>query len=268
MVVLILPSVSHATIQTVTGTTFALTATGDTISTGDGDSMWMWGYALNNGRMQYPGPTLEVNQNATITIVLSNQLPVPTSIVFPGQNVTASGGSPGLLTQEAPPGGNVTYTFVASNPGTYIYYSGTRPDLQIEMGLVGTIIVRPTGFASMNPKQAYGDPSTAYNREYLFFLSEADPVIHQQVALGSPAEIAAGYPSVNTSKRQAVDWFINGRNFPDTRSDPNVDYLPTQPYNCMPMMYPWREGVNKDRWRNQRLPSPPYPRAEPFGDRP
>ena len=80
--------------------------------------------------------------------------------------------------------GPVTYTFTASNPGTYIYYSGTRPDLQVEMGLVGTIIVRPNGFDAMNPK-AYGDPLTAYNQEYLFFQTEADPVIHQKVAFAT-----------------------------------------------------------------------------------
>jgi len=37
----------------------------------------------------------------------------------------------------AGPAGTVTYRFVASQPGTYQYHSGTRPDLQLEMGLVG-----------------------------------------------------------------------------------------------------------------------------------
>ena len=31
----------------------------------------------------------------------------------------------------------------ASEPGTYTYYSGTNSGLQVEMGLVGAIIVRP-----------------------------------------------------------------------------------------------------------------------------
>ncbi len=35
--------------------------------------------------MQYPGPTLIVNQGDTVKIVLNNTLPVPVSIVFPGQ---------------------------------------------------------------------------------------------------------------------------------------------------------------------------------------
>ena len=83
------------------------------------------------------GPTLIVNQGQTVTVTLNNELPVPTSIVFPGQaNVTASGGASGLITREAPakigagPAGTVTYSFAACQPGTYTYHSGTRPDLQ------------------------------------------------------------------------------------------------------------------------------------------
>jgi hypothetical protein len=196
---------------------------------------------------QYPGPTLIVNQGAQVTITLTNQLSVATSLVFPGQTVTASGGTAGLLTNEATAnGGTVTYSFTAATPGTYLYQSGTRPDLQIEMGLEGTLIVRPTGFVdgaactatTTACRKAYGDASTAYDREYLFFLSDADPIIHTQVAFASSAEVAAGYPSIDMTTRHATDWFINGRNFPDTLTDSNVEWLPTQPYSAFPRMHP------------------------------
>ncbi len=38
----------------------------------------------------------------------------------------------------------MTYSFVASKPGTYIYESGTNPEKQVRMGLFGALIVRPT----------------------------------------------------------------------------------------------------------------------------
>jgi FtsP/CotA-like multicopper oxidase with cupredoxin domain len=234
-----------------TAPTFNLVAAPSTISTSDGDSMYMWLYGLSGATVQYPGPTLIVNQGDTVTITLTNQLPVATSLVFPGQTVTATGTAgtaTGLITTEVLPssGGTVTYSFTASAPGTYLYHSGTRPDLQVEMGLAGTIIVRPSGFAdavACTPtvtacRRAYGDLSTAYDREYLFFLSDADPVLHQKVAFAAAAEIAAGLPSVDTTGRHATDWFINGRNFPDTMSDGNVEWLPTQPYNAFPRMHP------------------------------
>jgi FtsP/CotA-like multicopper oxidase with cupredoxin domain len=121
-----------AVVDGVSGTTFDLTARQDIISTADGNSHYAWGYALGTGRMQYPGPTLIVPQGATVTVRLANQLPVPVSIVFPGQSgVAASGGSPGTLTREAPagaPGAIVTYTFLAAEAGTYLYHSGTNPN--------------------------------------------------------------------------------------------------------------------------------------------
>ena len=58
------------------------------------------GLRAGAGLMQYPGPTLIVNQGATITVTLKNELPAPAgnvSIVFPGHVVTASGGVAGKL---------------------------------------------------------------------------------------------------------------------------------------------------------------------------
>jgi len=64
--------------------------------------------------MQLPGPTLVVNEGTAVTITLTNNLPTGagnTSIVFAGIPVTsATGGTAGLLAQEALPGGSVTYT--------------------------------------------------------------------------------------------------------------------------------------------------------------
>jgi FtsP/CotA-like multicopper oxidase with cupredoxin domain len=136
----------------------------------------------------------------------------------------------GLLAREAPPGGVVTYTFEATNEGTYTYYSGSRPDIQIELGLIGALIVRPPGFDPAHP-QAYSHPETAYTDEILFLLSEGDPVIHRQVNFGdlSKADTTAFFPTY---------WFINGRNGPDTMFQAAAPWLPSQPYNCMPMMKP------------------------------
>src|SRR3989440_11073686 len=96
--------------------------------------------------MQVPRPKLVVAEGQTVTVTLTTNRPASagnTSILFPGFNVSASGGVQGLLTTEAAPGGTVTYTFTASSPGTRAYYSGTQGDLQVEMGLYGAIIVLP-----------------------------------------------------------------------------------------------------------------------------
>ena len=229
VVFLMMPVAALAAIDGVSGGPFNLTAAAGHISTPDGNSIYMWGYGLN-GAMQYPGPTLIVNQGASVTVNLTNSLSVPVSIVFPGQsNVSAIGGVSGLLAQEAPPnGGTVTYTFTASQPGTYIYYSGSQPELQIEMGLVGALIVRPS---SSPATQAYNHVDSQFNREYLFLLSEMDPIIHENVEAGM-------MDLVDFTKYFPVYWFINGRAAPDTMAAADNPLLPTQPYNCMPMMHP------------------------------
>jgi len=220
---------ARAAVHGVTGTTFNLSAKSGSISMPDGGGFFMWGYAEDPNQMQYPGPTMIVDEDVPITVNLTNTLSVPVSIVFPGQTgVTATGGSPGLLTSEADPnGGTVSYSFTPTEPGTYIYHSGTNPELQIEMGLVGALIVRPTGA----PGQAYAHPSSAYDREVLFLFTEIDPNVHDLVGQGSidQVDLTTWYP---------VYWFINGRCAPDTMLGNNFPLLPTQPYNCMPMIHP------------------------------
>ena len=232
-----------AVIDGVIGNSLELTAKADYISPPDGGSVLFWGYADGTGRAQYPGPTLIVNQGDTVTITLKNELtvagggPAPNvSIVFPGQeNVTATGGTAGLLTQEAAPGGAdmVTYTFNADKPGTYLYNSGTQQDLQTEMGLFGAIVVRP----SLGANYAYNHPDTAFTHEYLFLLSEMDPNLHRMVEFLGPnsTQVTSGD---YLSDYFPAYWFINGRNAPDTMANAFVSWLPTQPYNCMPRTHP------------------------------
>jgi len=232
---------AQAMIDGITGPSFALTAKEDFISTADGGTWLLWGYANgtdSTDRAQYPGPILIVNEGQTVTVTLNNELPVPVSIVFPGQGpVTATGGAAGLLTQEvpaAPAGGSVQYTFMAAKPGTYMYHSGTQPDLQVEMGLVGAIIVRPL----LGAKYAYNHAGAQFDREYLFFLSEMDPIIHKWVEFFGPSSLE-GTDLLSTYFPNY--WFINGRTAVDTMLAPNppgTGLFPTQPYDSMPMMRP------------------------------
>jgi len=227
---------AQARIDGISGqTSFSFTAKAGEVSTPEGGSVHFWGYEdlVNHegvGLPQYPGPTLILTQNDSVTITLTSELPFGqcTSIVFPGHAVTATGGSAGLLTQEScGTTDTVTYSFSASEPGTYTYSSGTQAELQIEMGLLGTIIVRP----NLGEAYAYNDASTAFDHEYLFLLTQMDPIIHQLVEQGRFAE-------VDMSSYWPVYWFINGRAAPDIVAAPFVPWLPHQPYNSFPRMRP------------------------------
>ena len=242
LMVLLLSLPAQAVIDGITGPVFNLKASAGYISTADGNNIYAWGFsaAASLKTMQFPGSTLIVNQGDTVTINLTNTLPVKVSMIFPGQsNVIASAGggggsTPGLITREANAlTGSVSYTFVATEPGTYMYQSGTLQELQVEMGLVGALIVRPKVADPLH--QAYNHANTSFTHEYLFLLSEMDPKIHAQVE----SQVLAGVsPIVDMSSWLATMWFINGRTAPDTMLDSNVPWLPNQPYNCVPRMHP------------------------------
>jgi FtsP/CotA-like multicopper oxidase with cupredoxin domain len=302
---LVFTGAAHAAAPGITGPTFNLTAQGAFINQPDGNQVYSWGYGCNGAptgflptaiagatcnTMQIPGPTLIVTEGQTVTVNLLNGLPTSagnTSILFPGFNVTATGGVTGLLTTEAAPAGTVSYSFVAGSPGTRAYYSGTQGDLQVEMGLYGAIIVLPktvpanctTGLAAANlrveavhgeadfrlSQSAYDHPDTCYDREYLFQFSEMDLNIHRaaQAQVSDPKRIAAraggataaGCPlEVPTEPYHPGYFLINGRSMPDDM-DPNYDApYPHQPYNGNPHMHPGEltllRVIGQGRWEH------------------
>jgi len=299
---LLLASTAHAAAPGITGPTFNLTAQAAYLSQPDGASVYSWGYgcdptkaapgyapaAIANAScnaMQVPGPTLIVTEGQTVTVNLTNNLPSAagnTSILFPGFTVTATGGVAGLLTEEAAPGGTVTYTFTASSPGTRAYYSGTQGDLQVEMGLYGAILVLPasvpasctSGLHASNltaesfwgesdfrlATAAYDHASTCYDREYLFQFSEMDQKIHtaalaQVTAAGACTAGAPGCSlNVPTEPYQPSYFLINGRSMPDDM-DPNyASQYPHQPYNGNPHMHPGEltliRVIGQGRWQH------------------
>ena len=305
---LILAPVAFAAVPGITGTTFNLTAQPAYLNQPDGSAVYSWGYGCdptaatptfapsavtgaNCPSMQVPGPTLIVTEGQTITVNLSNGLPTAagnTSILFPGFNVTTSCsattvvGQQGLLTCEAVPGGTVSYSFVASTPGTHAYYSGTQGDLQIEMGLYGAVVVLPmavpancnSGYHALIAQaetswketdfrlahSAFDHPGTCYDREYLFQWAEMDTRIHRQAEAQAQATAGctAGAPGcsmdVQTEPYHPAYFLINGRSMPDLM-DPNygAEY-PHQPYNGNPHMHPGDltliRTIGQGRWQH------------------
>ncbi len=298
-VALFLTPAAFAAAPGITGPTFNLTAQEGYLNQPDGEAVYSWGYGCNGApagfkptlpnqacpTMQVPGPTLIVTEGQSIQVSLTNNLPAAagnTSILFPGFQVTVTGGVTGLLTQEAPPGGSVVYNFVATAPGTHPYYSGTQGDLQIEMGLYGAVIVLPatipanctTGYHALNlqaeaahgetdfrlAKAAYDHPGSCYDREYLFQWAEMDSRIHKQAQAevlaraGCTAGAAGCSLDVQTEPYHPAYFLINGRSMPDLM-DPNyASEYPHQPYNGNPHIHPGEllliRTIGQGRWQH------------------
>lgn len=236
-----------------TGPTFDMETQADHIALPDGNTAYMYGYNLVGRNFQHPGPALCVNQGDTVTITLHNTLKRDTSMVFPGQENVQANGQPAqpqvniagevtsLTNMATAGGGTVTYSFVADHPGTFIYESGTDPDIQIHMGLFGAIIVRPTTAAD-NPAQ-----KLAYNRqdsnflaadEFLVLLSEIDPYLNQAMENGDSKSAVTLGTKFNMDNFHPRYWLINGRGFPDSIADNGAAWLPNQPYGSLARVHP------------------------------
>jgi FtsP/CotA-like multicopper oxidase with cupredoxin domain len=293
VILLLLTATAFAAAPGITGPTFNLTAQPAFITQPDGSLVYSWGYGCASApsgfapagitgtcsNMQVPGPTLIVTQGNTVSVTLTDGLPVAagnTSILFPGFNVTATGGVAGLLTQEAAPGNPVTYTFTATTPGTRSYYSGTQGDLQVEMGLYGAIIVLPSvvpaacGTGTVHAANlaaqanwgetdfrlaaaAYSHPQACYDREYLFQFSEMDPRIHRQAEEQS-TRTCTGCMNVATEPYVPAYFMINGRSMPDDMDSNYAPQYPHQPYNGNPHMHPGElvllRIIGQGRWQH------------------
>lgn len=227
---------------------FTLTATEGQIQVPDGNTLYMWGFANGNGAFQYPGPILCVDQGTTVSITLNNSLWEPVSLVFPGQEAVLANGLPsepvfdagGKLVSLAPAaaanGGSMTYSFVAAQPGTYTYQSGSDPTKQVQMGLFGVIVVYPPqGLGGEH--YAYNWPRSQYRPDYEFIqiLSEVDPDLHTAVERRQP---------FNMKNYVARYFLINGRGLPDTLADNFAPWLPAQPYGAMSHIHPYDATMN------------------------
>lgn len=177
--------------------TVTLWAKPGTLSLPDGVTVPVWGYAdTAGGAAQVPGPVIIANEGDTVAVTLNNTMSEATSLFFGGQAI------PPDLTGAAA-GGTATYTFVATNPGTYLYEAGPLPNAQHQtaMGLFGALIVRP-----LTAGQAYNSATTAYDDEAVVVLSEIDPVLNNHA---NPTN----FDLRNYSPRY---WLINGKAHPNT----------------------------------------------------
>ena len=233
--------------------TVNLTANRQNASLSDGNVVPMWGWTCGNavaatpstsagtgggtcstltgtvqtGATVWQPPLITVPASATsLTINLTNALPVETSLVIVG----LAGGSLGAPVREGAPrthdpqtevtwttniGGSFTppsqgarvrsfapeaapntgtqsYTWNNPKPGTYLIETGTYPSIQGPMGLYGVVVVTTapvvTGTALTTAGTAY--PGVTYDADVALLLSEIDPA--QNGAVEKFVEAVAG----------------------------------------------------------------------------
>jgi CopA family copper-resistance protein len=107
-----------------------------------------------------PAPVLRWREGDTVTLRVTNRLPVSTSVHWHGILVpTAMDGVPGISYPGIAPGETFVYRFPVKQSGTYWYHSHT--EFQEQTGIYGALIIDP----------ARG-PSIRADRDYVVQLSE------------------------------------------------------------------------------------------------
>ncbi|MBI5785678.1 MAG: DUF11 domain-containing protein [Rhodocyclales bacterium] len=190
-----------------------LCAKAGTVTMPDSAVVPIWGYVQDDNANLADGcPALDattwmatrpaltvVPGDTTLMVHLRNDLTLePTSIVIPGQTATMT---PVKFTdgqnrqrvfsfthEAAANGGLADYTWNDVRPGTYLYHSGSHPQVQVQMGLYGALT---KNFAA-GPNQAYD--GVPYDTEATLLFSEIDPAQHAAIASG-----AYGNPATPTA---------------------------------------------------------------------
>jgi FtsP/CotA-like multicopper oxidase with cupredoxin domain len=181
----------------------------------DANTIPMWGFFPDTGQLctAVPawevGPKLTATAGGTLTVNVRNCLSEPVSVFIPGQlkatsPVTFMDGQGRdrvrSFDAETAAGGSGSYTWTGVKEGTYLYHSGTHPQVQVQMGLYGALTVGDYGIAD----------------EATLVYSEIDPDLHAAVDDGSYG--TTGPTSTFDYKPQY--FLINGAAYPGTTDIP------------------------------------------------
>lgn len=184
-------------------------------------------------------PTIALDEDDDFYLTLSNVAMAMRPDLFDGHSVHWHGyaqaasifdGLPDASIAVVP-GASMTYYYKASEAGTYMYHCHVEAAEHMQMGMLGSLYVRPRqnrsgaggfprarlagGTASAPLGYAYndGDGTTRYDVEYTLQMAGFDPDFHQ-------ADIS--FQSLPFSAMNDRYFLLNGRSYPETAdSDPN-----------------------------------------------
>jgi FtsP/CotA-like multicopper oxidase with cupredoxin domain len=86
-----------------------------------------------------PAPFIHVRQGQRVELTLTNKGVIPHSVDFHAARI-----APNVAFRDVQPGASIHYSFVANDPGAFMFHCGTKPVLaHIANGMYGAIIVEP-----------------------------------------------------------------------------------------------------------------------------
>ena len=201
----------------------------------DGTTLRTWSFGRGfNGDRSVPGPVIEGIEGDTARVTLNSEM--PHSVHLHGLDVDqANDGVPstsgyvagmrgggmrnfGRVNGYTNLGSPFTYTFTAPHAGTYMYHCHVDTVLHIEMGMYGTVIIRPPGGST----NAAWEGGPSFDKEYIWHLHTFDSSWHSGGGGGRRGGGGmGGMVSGPATVRHRPDYFmINGRDGAIALSDP------------------------------------------------
>jgi FtsP/CotA-like multicopper oxidase with cupredoxin domain len=190
---------------------------------------------IANPLLRVPSPTIRVEQDDVVWLVLENTHYLPHSIHLHGVDHPfmdhAENGNDGVgqtSNMDTMPGESKTYVIKPRQPGTMYYHCHVQPHTHIPMGLQGMFIVeenRPNNWPQVLNVGAgqVRHPSVAvlekYAREYDLHYQSADKELHEIVARSAnDPRLIAKHMNMEYDTTDAKDdyFMLNGRSFPYT----------------------------------------------------
>jgi FtsP/CotA-like multicopper oxidase with cupredoxin domain len=175
----------------------------ETMADGNRLRTWRFGNGFNGDRT-VPSPVIEANEGDAVEITLTSMM--PHTIHLHGLDVDQQNdGVP--ATSFVVRDGSYTYRFTAPHAGTYMYHCHVDTNQHFEMGMFGTIIIRPSD-GSTNKIWTNG-PS--FDKEYIWQLTTFDSSWHSgEGGMGGGSNLT----------RYSPDYFmINGKDGGNTLTD-------------------------------------------------
>lgn len=181
----------------------------------DGTSLRTWYFSSAadgagfNGDRSVPSPVIEANEGENVEITLNSMM--EHSMHLHGLDVdTQNDGVPALSFAVGGAGNPTSYTyrFVAPHAGTYMYHCHVETNKHFEMGMFGTIIIRPRD-GSINQIWENGP---GFDKEYVWQLTTYDSTWHSGMGGGMGG-------SSNLARYRPNYFMINGRDGASAHSD-------------------------------------------------
>lgn len=170
-----------------------------------------------------PAPLIDVKEGQQLFLTLTNlsllvrpDLADPHTLHFHGypHAMAIFDGVP-EMSVGIPGSSSFTYFYALNDAGTYPYHCHVEPTEHLEMGMVGTIIVRPAqdGAVGFPGTYAYNDgglaPDTRYDVSADLHIHDIDPLMHHNLETVQEGSNAwSEYSSTYST--------FNGRGYPDT----------------------------------------------------